>query len=185
MTYVSYPCYTLRIVPVRIDSLTLLWVVEDSRTQGMSSCCSSLPREIGLVDEIFGKGATTEHFTYKNGLLLHKLIEEALERGSVVIDTNRQSRQSSILIDIPLSIYIDSCRLFIFFIQIISYFVSTINALLLVINTWCNFRNFYRSINPLTFQRNNLINFDSFNCTEWPQFKPQSPKTRALYCHCS
>jgi hypothetical protein len=37
--------------------------------------------------------------------------------------------------------------LFIFFIQIISYFVSTINASLLVINTWCNFRNLYR--NPL------------------------------------
>jgi hypothetical protein len=55
---------------------------------------------------------------------------------SVVIDMNRQGRQSSILIDITLSIYIDSCRLFIF-IQIISYFVSTINASLLVIILDC------------------------------------------------
>jgi hypothetical protein len=47
---------------------------------------------------------------------------------SVAVDTNRQSRQSSILIDITVSIYINSYRLFIFFIQIISYFVSTINA---------------------------------------------------------
>jgi hypothetical protein len=58
---------------------------------------------------------------------------------------NDKNRQSSILIDIVVSIYIDSYRLFIFrSIQMISNFVSAINASLLVNNTHCNFRNFYR-----------------------------------------
>jgi hypothetical protein len=38
----------------------------------------------------------------------------------VVVDTNRQGRQSSIPVDITVSIYIDSYQLFIFFIQIIA-----------------------------------------------------------------
>jgi hypothetical protein len=41
---------------------------------------------------------------------------------------------------------IDSYRLFITFIQIISFFISTINASLLVINTWSSLCNFYRSL---------------------------------------
>jgi hypothetical protein len=57
---------------------------------------------------------------------------------------NDTNRQSSILVDIRVSIYIDSYRLFIFSVQMISYFVSTINASFSVINTCCNFRNFYR-----------------------------------------
>jgi hypothetical protein len=36
-----------------------------------------------------------------------------LKSPSVVVDTNRQGRQSSILVDITVSIYIDSCPLFI------------------------------------------------------------------------
>jgi hypothetical protein len=68
---------------------------------------------------------------------------------------NRQSRQSSILIDIIVSIYIDSYRLFIFLIHIISYFVSTINTSLLAINTRWNFRNFDRS--PLWSEPRHLM----------------------------
>jgi hypothetical protein len=53
---------------------------------------------------------------------------------SVVIEMNRQGRQSSILIDITLDLYRFMSVVYLF-IQIISYFVSTINASLLDINT--------------------------------------------------
>ena len=78
-------------------------------------------------------------------------ILEVLRTGAWLLLWRDQAVQSSVVND--KAIRIDKVRYLsilqyrlpsIFSIQIIFYFLSTINASLLAINTCCNFRNFYR-----------------------------------------